>query len=82
MVDVDPRRVAEEMAGNAAEYIMLAPQAERDEVLQSCVTAFREALADVGVTVSDSDAAHYIKLVTNAVEDMQRREAPSPGKPV
>jgi len=80
MVGVDPRRIAEEMAESAASYVMIAPDQERNGVLQGCVVAFQEALADIGISASANDVAHYIKLVTAAVDDMKRREVKEPPK--
>jgi len=74
MVGVDPRRIADEMAQSAASYVMIAPDQDRDGVLQECVVAFQEALADVGISASADDVLYYVKLVTAAVDDMKRRE--------
>ena len=74
MVGVDPRRIADEMAQSAASYVMIAPDQDRDGVLQECMVAFQEALADVGISASADDVLYYVKLVTAAVDDMKRRE--------
>jgi len=74
MVGVDPKRIAAEMAQSAASYIMIAPDQERDGVLEGCVVAFQEALADVGISASASDVSYYLGAVTAAVEDMKQRE--------
>jgi len=74
MVGVDPRRIADEMAQSAASYVMIAPDQDRDGVLQECMVAFQEALADVGISASADDVLYYAKLVTAAVDDMKRRE--------
>jgi hypothetical protein len=80
MPGLDPRHIAESMAESTATYVMIAADQERDGVLQACVVAFQEVLADIGISASANDVAYYLKLVGAAVDDMKRREVKEPVK--
>ena len=78
MPGLDPKLLAEAMADTAASYVMIALEEDRDVVLQECVVAFQEALADNGIAASAEEVAYYIKLTSAAVQDMTQREVKEP----
>ena len=65
------------MAANAASYVLPTPPEQRDDVIASLVEGFRDACIEYGIPIEPGDLAHYIKVVTAKVREMDAIEAAS-----
>jgi hypothetical protein len=61
------------MAGDGASYVLLAPREQRDDVIASCVAAFRDACIEYGIILEPGDLAYYVKIVTDDRDGLRFR---------
>ena len=71
------RSIADAMAGDAADYALLAPPEQRDDVIASLVEGFRDGCIEYDISI-EPDLAYYIKVVTAKVRELAAVGVESP----
>ena len=72
------RSIADAMAGDAADYALLAPPEQRDDVIASLVEGFRDGCIEYDISIEPGDLAYYIKVVTAKVRELAAVGVESP----
>jgi hypothetical protein len=70
---LNARSIADAMAANAADDVLIAPLDRRDAAVTIVAEGSRNACIEHGIPVEAQDTAYYVKLVTARVAEMTPR---------
>jgi hypothetical protein len=70
---LNARSIADAMAANAADDVLIAPLDGRDAAVTIVAEGSRNACIEHGIPVEAQDTAYYVKLVTARVAEMTPR---------